>query len=199
MSDQNYYEHEVLTRLVAGDSDAFRLVYERYQEKVFSFALYLTKSKSTAEEVVQEVFIRLWEKRGQIDAQQYFPAYIKRITQNQVINYYRKASTQASLAKQFWAGISEARTAHEDPLLVKELDKAYQAAVNALPPHQRVVYLLHRDQELSYKEIAERTGVSVHTVRNQLASANKFVRDNIQSNKGLQSLLILLYSAGYFK
>ena len=86
-------ELKLLKQLVAGDAESFREIYEHYQGKIFLFALRLTKSKSEAEEVIQEVFVRLWEKRENIKVEKNFNAYILTITKNLILDRLKKQRT----------------------------------------------------------------------------------------------------------
>ena len=79
-------ELELLRQLIAGDAESFRKIYENYHGKIYLFALRLTKSKSEAEEIVQEVFVRLWEKRENIKIEKKFTAYILAITKNFILD-----------------------------------------------------------------------------------------------------------------
>jgi len=90
-------ETGLLRELIQGHATAFAEIYKRYNQKIFSFAFYLTKSKDIAEEIVQEVFLKIWEKKEQIDPERDFLPYIKVITQNTVYNTLKKAKRDKAL------------------------------------------------------------------------------------------------------
>src|SRR5690349_865992 len=83
-------DNELLNKLRAGDQLAFAQIYNRYRSKIYRYACNLCKSAETAEEVVQEVFIRIWQKKDQINPELNFDAYLKKITLNHVLNQLKK-------------------------------------------------------------------------------------------------------------
>jgi RNA polymerase sigma-70 factor (family 1) len=185
-------ERDWVKGLLDGREEIFRAIYDAYQRPVFSFAYYLTKSKDTAEEVVQEVFIRLWEHRTKLDEETFLLAYLKKMTQNLIIDLFRKANRDKDMQTRIFAGMKEADSYTTDKILEKEFSLIYQQALDALPPQQRIVFALSRDENLSYQEIAERLRLSRHTVRNHMTQAIHAVRHHVRQNADLASLAVVL-------
>jgi RNA polymerase sigma-70 factor (family 1) len=184
-------EKEWVRGLLAGEETTFRSIYDAYQRPVFSFAFYLTKSKDVAEEVVQEVFIRLWERRANLDTETFLLAYLKKMTQNLIIDLFRKANRDKSFQARIYANMKEADDQTANLVLEKELSAVYQQALDNLPPQQRIVFTLSRDENLSYQEIADQLSLSRNTVRNHMTQAIKSVRLYVEHNADLATLAVI--------
>jgi RNA polymerase sigma-70 factor (ECF subfamily) len=184
-------EKDWVKGLLDGREEIFRAVYDAYQRPVFSFAFFLTRSKDTAEEVVQEVFIRLWEHRTKLDEETFLLAYLKKMTQNLIIDLFRKANRDKDLQARIFAGMKEADSYTTDRILEKEFSLIYQQALDALPPRQRIVFALSRDENLTYQEIALRLRLSRHTIRNHMAEAIHSIREHVRQNADLATLAVI--------
>jgi RNA polymerase sigma-70 factor (ECF subfamily) len=167
-------------------------MYDAHQRPVFAFAFYLTKSRDIAEEITQEAFIRLWEKRTQLGPDTYLLAYLKKITQNLVLDLFRKANRDRNLRQQLYTYMSALESENTDQIIEKELNRAYRRALETLPPQQRIVFMLHRDENLTYQEIADHLQLSKNTVRNHMAEAIRSVRHYVEHNADLAWLVIAI-------
>ena len=183
-------EKGLLLQLINGDADAFAEVYDLYKDRIFAFAFTLTKSKEIAEEATQEVFIRLWERRNQIDSNYPLTPYIKKITYNYIISFFRKVKLDRQLQQNLYTNMESLRNTNEDELLQKELNKLYQQAIEQLPQQKRTAYMLSREQHLTYEEIALKMGISKNTVRNHMTEAIQFIRNYITNHTDLACLIL---------
>lgn len=185
-------EYEVIEDFIRGDAIAFAEIYNLYKDKVFAFAYSLTKSRETAEEVVQEVFIRLWEKKDQIRLQSAFMPYVKAITYNYVMDFFRRAKHDQRLQQQIMNRVEEIQASGDELVLNRELEVIYRQAIEALPPQQQRAYLLSREEHLSYEEIAAILGISRNTVRNHLSDALKNIRRHVSGNTDLAIIFLAI-------
>lgn len=192
VSELSYNEKGLLLRIIEGDADAFSEMYGLYKDRVFAFAYTLTKSKTIAEEATQEVFIRLWEKREQINTAYPLAPYIKKITYNYIISFFRKVKLDRTLQENLYKNMEALRSTHEDELMEKELNKLYQQAIDQLPPQKRTAYILSREQHFSYEEIALQMGISKNTVRNHMTEAIRLIRSYITSHTDLSCLILAI-------
>ncbi len=183
-------ELELLQQLIKGDAESFRQIYEFYQGRVFLFAFRLTKSKSEAEEVVQEVFVKLWERREKIRIEKNFNAYLLTITKNLVIDNLKKASRDRNLQAKIYRNIQSLQDHSVDELIKKELERLQRQAIAKLSPRMRQVFLLSREEELTYEEIANRLGVSRNTVRNQVSEALKTIREFLADHPDIACVIV---------
>ena len=190
VSDQ---EREWVRGLLRDREDVFRFIYDAYQRPVFSFAFYLTKSRDSAEDITQEVFIRLWEKRANLNEETFLLAYLKKMTQNRVMDIFRKAGRDKNLQEKIWHHMSAAEGYTPDPIMEKELAAVYLEALDRLPPQQRLVFTLRRDENLSYQQIADQLGLSRNTVRNHLTVAVHSIRHYVSENAELGAVVIALF------
>ena len=189
-------EKELLIKLKEGDEYAFIQVYNENRNKIYSYAYQLSKSASTAEEIVQEVFIRIWQKRDQINEELNFPAYLKKITLNHVLNHLKKVAREKSLQEQVYHTIEQSANRTEDLLLEKELRKIYIDAIAQLPPQKKIIYQLSRTEELSHDEIAKQLNISKNTVKNHMVEASRFIREYVHKHGGIIGFIII--SSNYF-
>jgi RNA polymerase sigma-19 factor, ECF subfamily len=191
-ADITYDEKELLLQLMQGDTNAFTEIYELYKDKVFAFAFTLTKSKDTAEEAVQEVFFKLWERREQINTELSFTAYVKKIAYHCIIDFFRKVKRDRTIRQKLQDNMLALQHTHEDELIGKELTKLYLQAVDQLPPQRKRIYTLSREQHFSYEEIAGEMGLSKYTVRNQMAEAIQSIRRYIATHSDLACVILAI-------
>ncbi|CAL1517189.1 RNA polymerase sigma-70 factor [Chitinophaga sp. MM2321] len=191
-------EPDLIRRVIKGDKDAFREIYDHYRGNIFSYACNLTKSKETAHEIVQMVFIRLWLKREQINPDLHFGAYIKKATLHHVLNFIKKTAREQQLQENVYQRMEAMRNTTEEELLLKELQQVYRAAIEKLPPQKKLIYCLSRHDELTHEEIAQRLKISKYTVNNHLVEALRLVRNYIHTHADLASFLIALLIAEWF-
>jgi len=189
--------NELLTRLRSGDQLAFAQIYNQYRSKMYAYAYNLCKSAETAEEIVQEVFIRLWQKKEQINVELNFSAYIKKITLNHVLNHLKKVARDKCLREEIFSYIEAIRNTTEDNILEKELLKTYDEAIALLPPQKKIIYQLSRNEEMTHDQIAEKLNISKNTVKNHMVEATKFIRSYVSKHGSIVCFIIA--SSNYFR
>lgn len=187
-----YSEARLLQLLAEGDAAAFRVIYDRFQQPVFSFAFYLTKSKDLSEEVVQEVFTRVWEKRESLPEELSLLPYIKKMTQNLVLDIFRKAGREQAFQQVLYNAMSTVLTEPSDALHEKELRRIYRDAIDLLPPQKKIIFTLSRDHQLSYDQIAEKLNLSPNTVRNHMSEAIRSVRTHVEKHSTIVAAAAIL-------
>lgn len=186
----------LLIRLSEGDETAFVKIYNQYRHKIYTYAYQLSKSADTADEIVQQVFIRIWQKRAQINTELSFNAYIRKITLNHVLNHLKKVARQKSLQEEVFQLIEISNSHTEDQLLEKELRKIYVDAIAKLPAQKKLIYQMSRTEELSHDEIALKLDISKNTVKNHMVEASRFIREYVRKNAGV--IGFIMASSNYF-
>lgn len=185
-------DKEVLSRLKAGDEAAFENLYWSYNSYVFNFISSLLYDNSLAEDLTQNVFLKIWERRENIDPEQGLDAYLFTIARNFVYketeNKLRFICTSMTSGDVFNA---------PDELMEERIDAAslqeyIDTLVEQLPPSRREIFLLSRRQHLSNKEIALRLSISEKTVENQITNTLHFLREKLSEDSGLAVLILLL-------
>ncbi|WP_212004874.1 RNA polymerase sigma factor [Chitinophaga sp. HK235] len=185
-------ESVLISRVIEGDKDAFREIYDHYRAHIFAYAYHLTKSKETAHEIVQQVFIRLWLKREQINPALHFGGYIKKATLNHVLNFIRKTAREQQLQEKVYQRMEAMRNTTEEELVMKELQQVYRAAIDKLPPQKKLIYCLSRHDELTHEEIAQKLNISKYTVNNHLVEALRLVRQYVHAHADMAGFLVAL-------
>lgn len=187
----------LLIKLKNGDATAFEEIYNQYRSKIYTYALKISKSTVVAEEIVQEVFIKIWQKREQLNPELHFGAYLKKITLNHVLNHLKKVAREKTLQDELFNYLSLIRNNAEDSLLEKELLKTYEEAIAQLPPQKKIIYQLSRNEELSHDEIAKKLNISKNTVKNHMVEATKFIRNYVSKNGSI--ICFLMAASNYFR
>jgi len=196
MSNILPYEKELLLQLTIGDEKAFGKIYEFYQARIFLFAFRFTKSKAAAEEIVQEVFVKLWINRENIKIEKQFGSYIIRITKNLIIDRLKKASLDKIIQQKIYEDMQALRNSSVDLLIEKEISRLHKQAIDLLSPQKKTIYLLSREEQLSYEQIAQKLGLSKNTVRNHMSEALQTIRDFISSHPDIACIFLATFLSG---
>jgi RNA polymerase sigma-70 factor (ECF subfamily) len=169
-------EGTLLALLANGDEEAYTTIYRHYSRPVYEAALVYVKEASLAREIVQEVFLKVWIKRAQFSKVERLQDYLFILARNCIFDHFRKKA--AALAAQD-------QLLQQQPLMVNDTDHRVQEhqysqllheAVAALPPQRRRIFILAKEEGLSYAEIAALMHLSRFTVKNQVAQALQFIR-----------------------
>lgn len=171
-------DNVLILLLKQSNKDAFTTLYKKYWKQVYNFSkLYLT-SKEAAEEVVQEVFIKIWESRDFIREDDNFKGLLFIITRNLIFNQHRK-SVNEDFYKMTVLTAVEAAYNIEDEIETKNLGEYIDMLISELPPRRQEIFNLSRKENKTYKEIAILLNISEKTVENQISEALKFLKKNI--------------------
>lgn len=171
-------ENELILLLKQSNQEAFTTLYKKYWKQVYNFSrLYLT-SQSVAEEVVQEVFIKVWESRDFMREGDNFKGLLFIITRNLIFNMHRK-NLNEDFYKMTVLSAMENSYDIEEEIDAKNLGEYIDLLIADLPPRRREIFNLSRKENKSYKEISLLLGVSEKTVENQIGEALKFLRKNL--------------------
>lgn len=164
-------------RIKLGDEQAFELLFRKYYIRMCGFANKFLNDPEESREIVQEVFIKIWEGREDIDPDDSLKAYIFKITQNQSLNRLRRKKIESKYVEIYKLVYSEHSefTSHET-LLARELEDNISTAMNTIPPKCRRVFELSRLEGLKYSEIAKVLNISVKTVEAQMSKALNILR-----------------------
>jgi len=179
---RDFSESDLLRRLKQDDERAFDALFRHYSALVYRFAFSYLKSRPAAEEIVQECFIKIWEKRASLRDDVPLKGYLFTTAHHAVLNELRRDQHHLRLHGQVAAAAGPASVANEAEY--QEMEALYQAALDRLPPKQREVFVLSRQLGLSYPEIAERQGVSVKTVEAHIMQALKTMRSYFRLHGG---------------
>lgn len=156
-------------------NDIKRIFDESYQNLVIQ-ALRLVKNPETAEDIVQDCFIKLWNKREELEISGNIVAYLARMIRNSCLDYLKKRRIQTSELNEAYQGSFEV----EDALMTKDLQNSIDRIIDNLPEKCRQVFVLSRFEELSYNEISIKLDISKKTVEAHISRALKSLRTNLK-------------------
>lgn len=194
-ADKNLREQMVTDAVLAqrvhgGDYAAFRELYDRHWRGLYQHATQVIGSQADAEDIVQDLFIHFWES-SRSEAVEFVEGYLKRALRFRILKYFEKNKVRkdhlASLAAYF--DRPEARL--EEKLVLKDLLMQVESEIGRLPSKMREVYLLRKDDELSYREISETLHISETTVKKQLYNASKLLKTKFAGYLKTLTLLFL--------
>lgn len=171
-----YDEQELLVKLQSGDHAAFGRIYSIYSRRIYLNTLKLVKDEDEAQEILQDVFIRIWNARETIDPSRPFSSFLFSIARNLIRDFFRKAARDTKMRHFLAERGSELYDHIESALDHKETSEMLQRAIDALPQQRKMVFTLCKIEGKSYEEVAAIMGISVSTVGNQLTKATKTVR-----------------------
>ena len=180
-------DRQLGARIKASDHAAFRVLFYRYYEPLYHFVARRLPAGETPQDVVQDVFARLWQRRAAIKPDQPLKAYLYRIANNILIDHYRKREVRQAYAAQHTE-----TTPTIAPVEHVDLEDHVREAIDHLPEALREVFVLSRFEELTYREIAALLGVSVKTVESRMSKALKQLRALLQHTLLLMLVLLLL-------
>ena len=187
-------EKALLSRVADGDEKAFTQLFERYSDVTYGFAIFYTKTGESAEEAVQEIFLKLWLKRETLREIQSFPDHLFIITRNHIIDFLRKHLREKKYRQQLVQYFKEVSFTPEQQLIFKESGEMVEKAVAMLSPQQQAIYRLRRNEDMPLDEIAFAMNLSRLTVRNHLNKALGAIRAYLRAHS--QELTIFLLFAG---
>lgn len=183
-------ENSLLHALKEGNGRAFEVLYDRYSERILYNLIRIVRSSSIAEELLQDVFLKVWELRETIDPTRSFQAFLFQISSNLAIDFYRKAARQRIMEAAV-ALSSEAGYNHVDKYIdYKEAEILLDRAISQLPPQRQRVFRLCRIEGKTYEETAEILSISRSTVREHMVKAKAFMREQLSKDYGIYLLLL---------
>jgi len=178
----NDQEREVIEQIRDGSKDAFRLMFDEVGPKIYAFALSYLKNEFEAEELLQEVFLKLWEVRSSLDSSRNLKSFLFKICINLIYDFIRRKNIE-----QVYLDYSEKNnpssgdnTWHE--VIYNDMLNNLQQLIAAMPEQRQRIFRMSKEDGLSNEEIADRLNLSKRTVENQLYRAVSFLKDKINTS-----------------
>lgn len=202
--DQNSHINNLLSRISKGnDERAFKQLFDLFAGRLFQFSKSFIKDKLLAEEVVSDVFFKLWLHRTTLENHTNIKAYLFKATYNTTLNYLDDARRKKAISlEDIEVDLGVDRICPETDLINKELKQIIEQAIESLPPRCKLIYNMAKIEQLRYKEIAELLDISVKTIDHQLTIAIKKIGDVIhgylqeQGQDGNFITLLSLFTPG---
>lgn len=188
-------DKEYVECLKKDDFIAFDSLFYKYSESLYAFALSITRDSFAAEEITQLVFLKVWEKRGQIKDHLSFKSFLFSVAYHETISWIRKEKSEQRRINEF-VHISEFQTNETEQFVeFSNIEGLANQWIEELPEKRKAIFKLSREQGFSNKEIAAKLDISIKTVENQMTSALKYLREKLGKNDiiGLLFYFVMFY------
>lgn len=183
MIDMSSYDEAALIEAVKqGDTDAFIHLYNRYHAGLYTYIVRFIKVPELAEDVLQEVFIKLWTVRERVKPELSLQAYLYRISRNKVFKLLKKISSDQELKLKVITEIDLSLNDTDNKARWNQYQQMLQSAIDALPPQRQKVFRLCREQGKTHKEVAIQLNISPNTVKEHMILATKSVWEHFSRN-----------------
>ena len=163
----------LLNRIAGGDNEAYRTLFEMFFPKVKVFLMKFLKDDVAAEDIAQDIFVKIWDYRETLPDIRSFNTYIYRMTRNAALNHLRSSRTFLDISKMSILDDKDIETEY----YTKEKELLIRLAVEQMPPQRQRIFKMSREQGLSNDDIAQKLGITKKTVENNLTLALKDLRD----------------------
>lgn len=181
----------LLAEIAEGNQMAFKKVYDTYFSRTCTFAFHVLHSKELAQEVVQEVMLRIWQMGNELLEVRDLEGYLKILAKRKAIDLLRRQIADRktiSVSQQNW---QEGHVDTEEAIILNETRQILEAGINKLPAQQKLVYQLCHQQGMKYEEAARQLNISPATVHSHMKLALKFLRLHLKDHTDIAILLII--------
>jgi len=196
------FERTLLVKIASGDQLAYTQLFDRYHSLVYGYSLKLTRSPFHAEEIVQDIFLKIWVNRREITGIDNFGAYLNRATRNQSYTVLRKLAAQRVLEVELDHNDLQDSSNSEHRLLYNESSEILRATIESMPPQRKTIYKLCHNEGLKYNEVAAKLNISPGTVHTHMKLALKTIRARFNNPDLILIILtakVLIGSLGGFQ
>jgi RNA polymerase sigma-70 factor (family 1) len=184
MIQEMYTDEQLMIRTSNGDQKALELLFKKYYAQLVRFAKEILHSKDQAEDMVQEVFVKIWDKRESINIHTQIKSYLFVAVKNHCFNQLKVNERKYWMDETMEDDIRISTPDSSAVIDAKQLDQKIKDAIEALPPKCGLIFKMSRFEEKSYKEIAEALELSVKTVENQMGKALSIMRSSLSGYLG---------------
>lgn len=192
MSSLSHDEKRLLLQIAEGDETAFTTLFHQYKQQIYAYALRFTRNVSLAEEIVQDVFLKIWVHRQSLPEVDRFEAYIYVTARNISFNCLKKMAREKARQENWDGEAITILTATEEEVHT-DYKRIIIQAVDRLPPRQKLIYTLRHERGLKYDEIAQHLQISPNTVKVHLVQALRSIRSHlISSGNNIVAVLFFL-------
>jgi RNA polymerase sigma-70 factor (family 1) len=191
----HHIDYLVVNDLKNGDLKAFDDLFGKYSPRLYNFSLKYLKSVEEAEEIVQEVFMYIWEKREGLKPESSFNSYIFTIAYNIIKKYFIKKARENAFKDDLIYTLLQQENRLDQVIDYKLLLEKVEKMVDALPSRRKEIFIKRKYEGFSVKKIAEEMGISPNTVENQLASAQKSLLEELKKEKLSGMIFFVLFVA----
>jgi len=189
----SYDERILLQEVANGNQSAFSTLFHAWRDKLYFFLLKINSSEEACEDIIQEIFIKLWVQHESLANIDNFSAYLYRMTHNYAISAMRRMALETIILTDLKRNASAEGRPSDEVLFHKQLQEKLHEAIDHLPPQQKIVYTMSRVQGIKQEEIARQLQLSESTVKNHLTQAIKSVRSQLQDQYPITAFYCFLF------
>ena len=182
----------LVTELMEGNEKAFSTLFNSYCNDVFAYSLSMLKNDVFAEEIVQDVFLNIWQHRDRLNPDLSFKSYVFTITRNLTFNLISKVANSHKLKEEVFYVSQKSYNPTEALIAEADYDALKNKAIEQLPPKRRIIFEMSRNKEMSYEEISKELNISVSTVKGQMSKALADIRIFLETHGDVTLLITLL-------
>ncbi|HWB92503.1 MAG TPA: RNA polymerase sigma-70 factor [Puia sp.] len=187
----------LLQQIAERDEIAFRTLFDIYKDRLYHYIHGMIKSREAAEEIVMDVFLKIWLGKELVNQIENFDAFLFRVAYNKSIDFLRSAARDRGLRDLLWEEMQLAGGLNADsPILTREYEVKLREAIQQLTPQRRLVYEMSREKGLSHLNIARKLQLSKHTVSNHIVEAQRFIRSYLIRHMDLALLMVIFIFPG---
>lgn len=183
-------DQELVKKLREGNEKAFETLFFRYSEKAYYFAYRYFQNQRDSEELVQELFTKIWMNRERLDPEKSFNAYLFTIAKNSIFNVFRNQRYERAYMQYVRYFVDYAHQRSEEDVVFADLMRYIDAVVEEMPEKRRKIFLMSRKEGMSYKAIAAELQVSEKTVETHIRLALQTIKDALRRQSLLPAFLI---------
>ncbi len=169
-------EKDLIIDIQKGNIQSFDALYNRYSLKIYRTLLKMVKEELVAEELLQDVFVKIWDKKLLIDPEMPFGAFLYRVTERLVYDYYRKIGREERFKKEVVNNYNGLDCNTEETIQYKETLGVLYTAIDQLPIQQKQVFTLCKMEGKSYTEVSKIMGISVSTINGHIVKSTKYIK-----------------------
>lgn len=181
----------LLEKYSQGNTSAYNVLFKRYYDPLYGYALKNVKESGVAEELTMDVMLGLWKTKGQVQVEDNLKAYLYRSVKNAIYNHYRKKILNTVSLEMVSEDLNYTSRSADHELDSKELEKVYRQQLNLLSPQRRKVYEMSREENMTYSEIARNMDLSVNTVENYMVASLSFFRKQLKEHADFTLILLI--------
>lgn len=186
-------EEESLLKLLKGGSEAaFTRLYQLYVRRLYAKTLKMVHDEDIAQEIIQDIFLKIWERRSQIDPAKSFKAYLYTIGVNLVYDHFRKLAKDTALQNTLLSAAEQDYTCQEDIVISQEQLALIQGAIEQLSPQRKRVYMMCKLDGKTYAEVSRELNISLSTIQDHMVKANIVLKNYLKNHPDMAIYAITL-------
>lgn len=190
-------DNELLINLQGGDEWAFDQLYKLYSKRIYGNIYKMVKSQEIAEELLQDVFQKVWDRKTTLNPEKSFRSYLFTISKHIVYDFLNKETRRQEIYQHLITVSSELYSHVEEDLYLKENSTIIKNAIEQLPPQRKLVFTMCKIEGKTYEEISNILGISTSTINDHIVKATKFIKGRYNAEQAITSILVAAILQGW--